>query len=121
MEILKFKRENVIVCPSNEEGLELFLKTQSWHQVKIWHERIPYIKYVALYETSPISAIRYYGRVQKIQPYKDTDKYEILLKGKTRRLQNSIVLAHSKKVPQASRFTSVSLLRNGKTIEDIFG
>jgi len=123
-EILKFKKENTIICPSREEGLKFFLKTQSWNAVKIWHERIPYIKYIALYEAAPVSAIRYYGKVQQIKPYKGTDKgsgkYEIILKAKPQKLQNPIVLGGSTKVPQASRFTSMLLLRKGKTISDIF-
>lgn len=113
---------DTIVCPAQEDGFnEVFLKENRWFAVRIKSKRIPKIKYLAMYEKSPISAIRYIGKVKEIKPYKNTSKYEIILDGKAEKIP-SIVLSkeHPTLAPQAPRYTVKSLMDKAKKLEDIF-
>lgn len=82
---------------------------------------IPQIKYIAMYERSPISAIRYVGEVSKIKPYKNTGKYEVVLRDKPKKI-NPIKLSkeHPGLAPQAPRYTIRKLMDNATKLEDIF-
>jgi len=113
---------DTIVCPAQEEGFnEVFLKENRWFAVRIRHTMIPKLKYLAMYEKNPISAIRYIGRIKEIIPYKNTGKFEIVLDGKPQKI-TPIKLSKEfpNLFPQAPRYTIRSLIDKGRKLEDIF-
>ncbi|MFC1505454.1 hypothetical protein ACFLQ6_00120 [Thermoproteota archaeon] len=114
---------DTVVCPANEEGFkQVFMAENRWHAIRMSPSIIPQIKYIAMYETAPVSAIRWIGSVNNIKPYKDTGKYELVLTERTKlprpvkmtkeEYKNGIIL-------RASRYTRMELLRNAKTLSDI--
>jgi len=113
---------DTLVCPAREEGFnEVFLNENRWFAVRIHPNRIPQIKYLAMYEVSPISAIRYVGAVKEIKPYKNTGKYEIVLEGKPAKIKPIKATKDTMHlVPQAPRYTVKSLIDKANTLEDIF-
>ncbi len=82
-----FTKLNTIVCPAKEEGFhETFLGQKQWYAIRIRKARIPYIKYIAIYRTRPISAITHYAEVASIKlcnkpGYKGQGKYIVKIKG----------------------------------------
>jgi len=113
---------DTIVCPAQEEGFnEVFLKENRWFAVRIRHKMIPKLKYLAMYEKNPVSAIRYVGRIKEIKPYKNTGKFEIVLDGKPKKI-TPIKLSKEfpNLFPQAPRYTIKSLVDKGRKLEDIF-
>lgn len=94
---------DTIVCPSTGQGLEnAFRKKNAWWAVKIGQSNIEKIKYVALYEGSPISAIRYYAKIVKIEPFNDKPgKYIIYHDGNIVELERPIILG---KTPQLALY-----------------
>ena len=55
-------KQNTLVCPAKEDGFKkVFLGEKVWYAVKLNPERIPDIKYIAMYQSAPISKITYYG------------------------------------------------------------
>ncbi len=113
---------DTIVCPAQEEGFnEVFLKEHRWFKVRISAKRIPQIKYIAMYESQPISAIRYIGRVKEIKLYKNSDKYEIILDGKPEKIKPiKLSKEYPNIAPQAPKYTMKSLIDNATKLEDIF-
>jgi len=113
---------DTIVCPAQPEGFnEVFLNENRWFAVRIRHTMIPKLKYLAMYEKNPISAIRYIGRIKEIKPYKNTGKFEIVLDGKPQKI-TPIKLSKEfpNLFPQAPRYTIKSLIDKGRKLEDIF-
>jgi len=94
---------DTIVCPSTGQGLEdAFKKKNAWWAVKIGQTNIEKLKYVALYEGVPISAIRYYAKIVKIEPFNDKPgKYIIYHDGNIIELEKPIILG---KTPQLSLY-----------------
>ena len=79
--VSKYMKKDTIVCPAHDWGVkDVLLKQKKWFSVEIKQERIPALKYLAIYEKSPVQAIRYVGEIKEIRPYKDTKSYEIILK-----------------------------------------
>ena len=114
---------DTIVCPAREEGFnQVFLNENRWFPVRINPKRIPQIKFIAIYERKPKSAIRYVGEIDEIIPYKNTGMYEIVLKGAATKIKRPIKLSKQNPnlAPQSSRYTIRSLIDTASTLEDIF-
>jgi len=118
---------DTIVCSAKSDNLKkVFLAKKKWYPVRINSKMIHRLKYLAMYETSPISAIRYIGTIKKIEPFENSNddskkKYQILLKGKPQEIPPIKMTKESiTRTPQAPRYTTKKLINNGKTLLDIF-
>jgi restriction system protein len=112
---------NTLVCAAKEEGFkEAFLEQKAWWAVRVKKENLSAIKYLALYQVAPISAITYYGEVKEIKQYEETDKYIIYVHN-TIKLKNTIKLGKNRYLkPQGPRYTTLTKVLKGKTLDDIF-
>jgi hypothetical protein len=78
---------DMIVVASKVSGLDVFLNQLIWPRVRINPDRIPYIKYIAIYVSAPISAITHYASVVNFEEidnrytvhFEKTQKLEIPL------------------------------------------
>lgn len=110
---------DTIVCPAQEEGFRAtFLGKKQWYQIRIAPSKISQIKYLAIYEVAPVSAIQWVGKVSKIEQYQGGQKYivyfsEIFKIG-------PIVNEDHTLAPQAPRYTRFELLSQAKTLVEIF-
>jgi hypothetical protein len=110
---------DTIVCPAREEGFqEAFIEQKAWWAVRIAVTIIEHLKYIAMYEVAPISAIRWAGKIQSIQPFEDTGKYKIYLSEIFE--VGPIKLGIPKLAPQGPKYTTFELLNKAKTLADIF-
>jgi hypothetical protein len=119
---IRVEEIDTIVVPANEEGFkEVFLKQKCWYQIRISSAMIERIKYIAGYQTAPISAITYSAEVARIEKYKNTGKYIVYFKSRAKKF-GPVKLSEKDKglAPQAPRYTSFRRLRSAKTIGDVF-
>lgn len=113
---------DTIVCPATGDGLQkAFIGKNAWWAVRIGEANIPKFKYVAIYESSPISAIRYYARITKIEPFPDKPgKYIIHHDGEVHELENHIVIGNT---PQLSlygpRYYKLSDIISSKSMAEL--
>ena len=113
---------DTIVVPANKEGFEdVFIRENCWYAIRISTAMIDKIKYIAGYQTAPVSAITYIAEVDKIEKYKDTNKYIVYFKDKARKI-NPVKLVEKGKVkaPQAPRYTIYNKLINAENLDDAF-
>jgi hypothetical protein len=113
---------DTIVVPANEEGFNrAFIGENCWYAIRISSSMLDRIKYIAGYQTAPISAITYYAEVARIEKYKDTGKYIIYFKEKAKQI-GPIELGVKKKgaAPQAPRYTTFKKLTAAKRLEEVF-
>ncbi len=118
----KVQELDTIVVPANEEGFnEVFLGKNQWYAIRVSSSMIDRIKYIAGYQTTPISAITHYAEVSKIEKYKDTSKYIVYFKDSAKDI-GPIKLTTGKSgiAPQAPRYTTYEKLIKAKKLEDIF-
>lgn len=113
---------DTIVVPAQEEGfINTFVGENCWYQIRIHSSMIPKLKYIAAYQVAPESAITHFAEIQKIELYKDTNKYIVYFKepantiGPIRLVKNG--QAHA---PQAPRYTSFSRLSVAKDLDQAF-
>lgn len=113
---------DTIVAPANEEGFnKIFLSQDSWYAIRISSSMIDRIKYIASYQTSPISAITHYAEVSRIEKYKDTGKYILYFKEPAKEIKPiKMDSGELDKVPQGPRYTTFEKLMKAKTLDDVF-
>ena len=71
---------DTIVVPALEEGFqETFLGEKRFYAIRIHGSMIPRIKYIAVYQVAPVSAITHVAPVKNIELWKDTGKYVLNL------------------------------------------
>ena len=113
---------DTIVCPAKEDGfIEAFLGKKAWWQVPLRQQTIPFIKYIAIYQSGPISKITYYGKVKEIKPYENTGKFIIYLDGDPIKLDNPIGHGKNKYLhPQGSKYAKIKDILIAKSLDDVF-
>lgn len=113
---------NTIVVPARSEGFnEVLLKENRWYSIRIHSSMIPKIKYLAVYQVAPESAITYIASVASIEQWRDTNKYVVNFAEPASPI-GPIRLAPDGRVkaPQNSRYTSRERLEAAKTLDDVF-
>jgi len=113
---------DTIIVPAREEGFnEEFLKNDRWFAIRISGAMIDKIKYIAAYQVAPISGITYIAEVDRIEKYKDTNKYIVLFKSGTVKKINPVSLGKKKGLaPQAPRYSSYKTIISAKTLDDLW-
>jgi hypothetical protein len=115
---------DTIVVPANEEGFnEVFLGENCWYSIRLSSSMIDRVKYIAGYQTAPISAITYYAEVSHIEKYKDTNKYILYFTDKAKKIGPIKLIPKPKGIataPQAPRYTDIKKLKKAKTLDDVF-
>ena len=113
---------DTIVVPAREEGFnEEFLKNNRWFAIRISSAMIDKIKYIAAYQVAPISGITHVAEVERIEKYKDTNKYIVFFKADTTKKLNKISLGQKKGMaPQAPRYSSYKTILTAKTLDELW-
>jgi hypothetical protein len=106
--------------PAQKEGFEgVFLGENCWYAIRISGGMLQKIKYIAAYQTQPVSAITHYAPVDRIEPYGEEGKYKIFFSEKAQ-VMTPIPFGDA---PQGSmqgpRYTSFSTLKNAKKLTDV--
>lgn len=114
--------KNMIVVPAQKDGFErVFLGENSWYAIRVSGGMLEKIKYIAAYQTAPISAVTHYATVDKIEPYGEEGKYKIVFSGPAKELENPILYGSAPSgYMQGTRYSNFEKLKTAKTVVDIF-
>jgi len=113
---------DTIVVPAQEDTFnETFIGENRWYAIRIHSSMIPKIKYVAVYQISPISAITHIASVISIQQWQDTNKYVVNFDGAAKEIKHIKRTAKGRgTAPQAPRYTSMERLKAAKNLSEVF-
>lgn len=113
--------QNTVIVPAQEDGFkDVFLGKNCWYAIRIGGGKLNEIKYIAAYQTAPISAITYYAEVDSIEAYGDGGKYKLNFKSPAKKIP-AIKFGEAKTGSlQGPRYTDLKTLLKAKTIKDIF-
>lgn len=112
---------NTLIIRARKRGFnKVFLGEKCWYSVRIDNRKIPYIKYIAAYQTYPISKITHLAKVKSIViSDEDTTKKKIIFDGEAQELPRPIPLRDDLNALQSNRYTNVRNLYNSKDIDDL--
>ena len=72
----------------------VFLGEDSWYAIRISSGMLDRIKYIAAYQTLPISAITHYAPIERIEPYREGAKYNSYFPRRRRKLIPFLLQMH---------------------------
>jgi hypothetical protein len=112
---------DTVVCAAFEEGFKhAYVKNNAWWSIRLSQQAREKLKYLAIYEKSPVAHISHYAEIYRIEPYKDSGKYILHLKKK--KTIKPIKLGRGKKgeAPQAPRYTTLEKLLKSKSVYELW-
>lgn len=116
---------NLVILSSTGRGFEeTFLgekEAKCWYPCKIKEERIPKLKYIAIYRGLPISAITHYAKIKKIEYNQDKDAKVCYFDGEPIELPNKKIPLGKRKGYEFRRPNYITLERllSARTADDI--
>ena len=112
---------DTVVVPAQQEGFEnVFLGEKCWHSIRIAGGMLDKIKYIAAYQTNPVSAITHYAPVSQIEPYGESGKYKLVFSEKAKPIGPITFGDAPTGTMQGPRYTTIDQLRKAKTLSDLF-
>ncbi len=113
---------DTVVVPAREHGVgPTFLAENRWYPIRIHGTMRPQIRYLALYQVAPVSAITYIAEVRTIEPWKDTGKYVVNFAEPPKTIGPiPLVKGGRVKALQNLRYTTRTKLIQAKTLDDIW-
>ncbi|MXW21973.1 MAG: GIY-YIG nuclease family protein [Candidatus Dadabacteria bacterium] len=114
-------KPDTVIVPAREEGFKkVFLGEDSWHAIRISGGMLGKIKYIAAYQTNPVSAITHYAPVDRIEPYGESGKYRIVFSEKAQEIGPIPFSDAPLGAMQGLRYTTFEKLRTAKKLSDVF-
>lgn len=111
----------VVVVPAQEEGFKaVFLGEQRWRAIRISGGKLQQIRYLAAYQTKPVSAVTHLAAVAEIEPYGEGGKFQLIFSGPPVEIAPIPFGDAPAGLMQGPRYTTLGKLRAAKTLIDLF-
>jgi hypothetical protein len=111
---------DTIIVPAQKEGFEeVFLGQNAWWAIRIAGGMLPKIKYIAAYQTQPVSAVTHFAPVDHIEPYGEGGKYKLVFSEPAQPIGPIPYGNAPSGTMQGPRYTSLKRLRAAKTVADL--
>ncbi|MGI6278650.1 MAG: GIY-YIG nuclease family protein [Patescibacteria group bacterium] len=113
--------KNTIIVPAQEDGFKrVFLGENAWWAVRISGGMLEKIKYIAAYQTAPVSAITHVAPVNRIEPYGEEGKYKLIFSEPANKLKRPIPFGNSPQgLMQGPKYTIFNKLKTAQKIADL--
>ena len=113
---------DTVVVPARQEGFErVFLKEDRWHAIRLHASMHSLIKYIAVYQVAPVSAITYIAPVKSIEPWEESGKYVVNFTESAKKIRPIPRKKKGRIKPLYSlRYTMRERLMDAKTLDDIW-
>jgi hypothetical protein len=113
---------DTIIVPAQKEGFErVFLGEDCWYAVRISGGMLDKIKYIAAYQSQPVSAITHYAPVDRIEPYGEGGKYKLVFLFKAKAITPIPYGEAPSGAMQGPRYTTFAQLMAAKKLTDLTG
>jgi hypothetical protein len=112
---------DTIIVPAQKEGFEqVFLGENAWWAIRISGGMLDKIKYIAAYQSQPISAVTHVAPVAKIEPHGDSGKYKVSFSEPAKAITPIPFADAPSGLMQGPRYTTYERLRDAKKVADLF-
>jgi len=112
---------DTVIVPAQKEGFEkVFLGENCWYAIRISGGMIQNIKWIAAYQTQPVSAITHVAPVARIEPYGESGKYKLVFSEPAKAIPPIPFADAPGGSMQGPRYTVYSKLATAKKVSDLF-
>ena len=110
---------DTVVCAAFEEGFKsAYVKKSAWWAIRLSQVAREKLKYLAIYEKSPVGAIKNIAEIDRIEPFEDSGKFIVYLKNKKE--IPPIKFDKPGSAPQSPRFTTYQRIMSSKKLSDLW-
>ena len=95
-------------------------RVQHARAIRISGGKLQQIRYLATYQTKPISAVTHYAPVAKIEPYGESGKYQLIFSSAPLEITPIPFADAPAGLMQGPRYTTLGKLRSAKALIDLF-
>jgi hypothetical protein len=111
---------DTVIVPAQKDGFEeVFLGQNAWHAIRISGGMLDKIKFIAAYQSAPISAITHVAPVKQIEPYGESGKYKLVFSEPALAIEPIPYGNAPSGAMQGPRYTTIERLRSAKTVGEI--
>jgi hypothetical protein len=111
---------DTIIVPAQKDGFErVFIGQNAWWAIRISGGMLSKIKYIAAYQTQPVSAITHVAPVASIEPYGDSGKYKLIFSEPAKPIGPIPYADAPSGFMQGPRYTTYAKLKSAKKITDL--
>ena len=112
---------DTIIVPAQKDGFQkVFLGENAWWAIRISGGMLSKIKYIAAYQSQPISAITHVAPVAKIEPHGDSGKYKLIFSEPAKPIGPIPFGDAPLGFMQGPRYTTYERLLKAKKVTDLF-
>ena len=112
---------DTVIVPAQKEGFEkVFLGENCWYAIRISGGMLQSIKWIAAYQTQPVSAITHVAPVLRIEPYGESGKYKLIFSEPAKPITPIPFADAPGGSMQGPRYTTYSKLATSKKVSDLF-
>jgi len=114
--------KDTIIVPAQKDGFDrVFVGQNAWWAIRISGGMLEKIKYIAAYQTAPISAVTHIASVERIEPYGEEGKYKLIFSEPAKELENPISVADAPRgMMQSIRYTNHDKFKTAKKVAELF-
>lgn len=117
----KAQSDVVVVVPAQEEGFkEVFLGEKRWRAIRISGGKLQQIRYIAAYQTKPVSAVTHYAPVASIEPCGEEGKYQLIFAEPAKEIAPIPFSDAPQGLMQGPRYTTLARLMPAKKLTNLF-
>lgn len=113
---------DTVVVPARKDGFQsTFLEENCWYAIRIHGTMRPQIKYIAVYQVAPISAITHIAPVGAIEPWGDSGKYIVKFSEPAQEITHIPILKGGRVKPLYNlRYTTYERLKQAKSLDEVW-
>lgn len=112
---------DTIVVPARPKGFgEVFIGENKWPNLKIDKNKLLHVKYIAVYQTGPVSAITHYAEIESFQPLPRVGRYDVFLRGRATEIRHVPFTDADVCAIQGPRYTSLELMLSARHLARAF-
>jgi len=111
-------RDKAAIFISTSGGLNRAHTT--WLEWELIQRAAPGLKWIAAYQSAPVSAITHIAEIERLEPYGDAGKFKVVFKGPATKLKKPIPLAGAPSGSmQGPRYTTHAALLEAHSVKEL--
>lgn len=112
---------DTIVVPAHPKGFgEVFLAEKRWPNLKIDKRKLMTVKFIAVYQTGPVSAITHYAEIARFEALQRVGRYDVILKGEPIEINHVRYTNSDICAVQGPRYTNLELVLTARHLARAF-